>query len=62
MQTKIATMKPQRGPETPTSNNVFLFGIGSRVEIIAPNVPRINGGGSGIKNGSDVSRLCLFDI
>ena len=29
MVTGIATMNPANGPEIPTSNNAFLFGIGS---------------------------------
>ena len=49
-ETGIATINPQIGPAAPISSNAFLLGIGSLVDIRAPNVPKINiGGGRGIK-------------
>ena len=55
--TGTATIKPAKGPEIPTSNKAFLLGIGSWLEISAPNVPILKPGrigGIGIKKGSDV--------
>ena len=39
-----ATRKPAKGPAIPISNNAFLLGIGSRLEIKAPNVPILKPG------------------
>lgn len=57
--TGIATMNPARGPAIPTSNKVFLSGIGSWLDIKAPKVPILNPGstgGIGMKNGNEVLR------
>ena len=53
--TGMATRKPAKGPDIPTSNNAFLLGMGSLLEINAPNVPilklgRIGGMGMFIRD------------
>jgi len=63
--TGIAMINPAKGPDIPTSNNAFLFGMGSLLEINAPNVPMLNPGkigGMGIKNGRDVLIPCFFEV
>ncbi len=63
--TGIATRKPAKGPAIPTSKSAFLFGMGSLLEIKAPNVPILKLGtigGIGMKNGSDVLIPCFFEI
>ena len=49
----IVTMNPAIGPAAPISNNAFLLEIGSRILMNAPIVPKIKGGGSGMKYGND---------
>ena len=60
-----ATRKPAKGPDNPISNNAFLLGIGSELDIRAPNVPILKFGrigGMGMKKGSDVLIPCFFEI
>ena len=54
----VAIAKPISGPETPMSRRALRFGIGSRMLMNAPNVPR--GGNDGRKNGSDAWTLYRF--
>lgn len=65
MVTGMAMINPTIGPAIPTSNNAFLFGMGSLLEINAPNVPMLNPGiigGIGMKKGKDVIILCFFEM
>ncbi len=54
----MATSRPAIGPEMPISTSALRFGIGSRMEMKAPKVPR--GGIEGMKNGNDAATPCLF--
>src|SRR5207249_9903107 len=56
--TGIAIAKPKSGPDTPMSRSARRFGIGSRMLMNAPNVPR--GGTDGKKNGRDAWTLYRF--
>src|SRR5439155_16982423 len=56
--TGIAIAKPTSGPDTPMSRSARRFGIGSRMLMNAPNVPR--GGTDGKKNGRDAWTLYRF--
>ena len=59
MSTGIVTMNPAIGPENPMSNNAFLLGMGSLMEISAPKVPKTENG-IGMKNGKEAATLCFF--
>jgi len=49
--TGMATTRPASGPEMPMSTSALRFGIGSRMDMKAPKVPR--GGIDGMKKGND---------
>jgi len=49
----IEAANPAIGPAAPMSKRAFLSGNGSRMLMNAPNVPNRNGGGTGMKYGSD---------
>jgi hypothetical protein len=51
-----ATRNPAIGPAMPMSNSIRFSGIGSRMRMNAPSVPKIEIG-IGRKNGSDASTL-----
>ena len=57
--TGMAVRRPSTGPDAPMSKSAFRFGIGSRMLIIAPNVPS-NVPGAGRKNGRDAWILYRF--
>ena len=56
--TGIAMANPTSGPETPISRRARRFGIGSRMLMKAPSVPR--GGIEGRKNGRDARTWYRF--
>src|SRR5207245_6461388 len=56
--TGMAIAKPTRGPDTPMSRSARRLGIGSRMLMNAPNVPRRGRGGR--KEGRDDWTLYRF--